>query len=205
MSEVSLDGGKVRLRAAKGQESYWRDYKTVRLQGIYYGAFFQDNLQLSDWVNSQQLADPLSCLGDGHDGIWNLFREIGTAVQRQEILDWYHLRENLYKVGGSVKRLKTAESLLWKGQLPQVISLFANCQRQRAQNFCAYLHKHRTRVVNYQYYQAEQLCSIGSGAVESAVKQIDRRLKISGAQWRVDNVPQILQLRCAYLNGLLQL
>ncbi|MBC1221918.1 hypothetical protein [Nostoc sp. UCD121] len=22
---------------------YWRDYKTVRLQGIYYGAFFDDN------------------------------------------------------------------------------------------------------------------------------------------------------------------
>ncbi len=45
--------------------------------------------------------------------------------------------------------------------------------------------------------------SIGSGAVESAVKQIDRRLKISGAQWKLGNVSRILQLRCAYLNGLL--
>jgi hypothetical protein len=46
-------------------------------------------------------------------------------------------------------------------------------------------------------------CSIGSGTVESAVKQIDRRLKISGSQWKPENVNQILQLRCAYLNGLL--
>jgi hypothetical protein len=30
---------------------------------------------------------------------------------------------------------------------------------------------------------------------------LDRRLKISGAQWRMENVSGILQLRCAYLNG----
>jgi hypothetical protein len=46
-------------------------------------------------------------------------------------------------------------------------------------------------------------CSIGSGAVESAIKQIGARIKISGAQWNVDSVNQILSVRCAYLNGLL--
>jgi hypothetical protein len=117
VSEVCLDGGKVRLRSqAVGVESYWRDYKVVRLQGIYYGAFFQDNLCLTDWVNSQRLLHPLICLGDGHDGVWNLFQEIGNTRQRQEILDWYHLKENLYKVGGSLKRLKAAETFLWKGR-----------------------------------------------------------------------------------------
>ncbi len=31
VSEVSIDGGKVRLRSQnKGVESYWRDYKAVR-------------------------------------------------------------------------------------------------------------------------------------------------------------------------------
>ena len=43
---------------------------------------------------------------------------------------------------------------------------------------CAYLEKHRERKVNYSYYQAEQLCSIGSGAVESAREQIGARIKI---------------------------
>ncbi len=97
VSEVSIDGGKVRLRSQiKGVESYWRDYKAVRLQGIYYGTFFQDNLSLIDWVNSQRLVCPLICLGDGHDGVWNLFEEIGSTAIRQEILDWYHLKENQY-------------------------------------------------------------------------------------------------------------
>ncbi len=113
ISEVSIDGGKVRLRSSKGQESYWRDYKAVRLQNLY------------------------------------------------------------------------------------------NCRRKQAHNFCAYLLKHRHRLVNYRDFQQQQFSSIGSGAVESAVKQIDRRLKISGAQWKLQNVSGILQLRCAYLNGLL--
>ncbi|MBU6230238.1 MAG: ISKra4 family transposase, partial [Cyanobacteria bacterium REEB459] len=38
-------------------------------------------------------------------------------------------------------------------------------------------------------------------AVESTIKQIGRRVKISGAQWKEDNVPQVLRQRCAYLNG----
>ena len=93
--------------------------------------------------------------------------------------------------------------MLWQGQVDAVIALFTDLSRKQAQNFCAYLDKHLGRIVNYGYYQAEQLCSIGSGAVESAVKQIDRRLKISGAQWKPENVSQMLQLRCAYLNDLL--
>ena len=33
------------------------------------------------------------------------------------------------------------------------------------------------------------------------VKQIDKRLQIVGAQWKYENLPQTLSLRCAYLNG----
>ena len=59
--------------------------------------------------------------------------------------------------------------------------------------------------VNYDYFQAEGLCSIGSGTVESAIKQINRRIQISGTQWNAENVPQVLAHRCAYLNGLIGL
>ena len=161
VSEVSIDGGKVRLRGESEKKSYWRDYKAVRLQGIYYSADFQDNLSLIDWINSQRLTTPLICLGDGHDGVWNLFREIGIPDQREEILDWYHLCENLYKVGGSLKRIKQAQDFLWQGKVDPTIDLFTDCRRKQAQNFCAYLDKHRSRIVNYGYYQTEQLCSIG--------------------------------------------
>jgi len=106
ITEVSVDGGKVRLRGALGEGSNWRDYKAVRLQSLYYAAFNQDNLSLIDYVNSQTLSTPLVCLGDGHDGIWNLVAELGLPEQRWEILDWYHLRENLLHCGGVFKALK---------------------------------------------------------------------------------------------------
>jgi hypothetical protein len=80
-------------------------------------------------------------------------------------------------------------------------ALFVDLTKKQAKNFINYLKKHSERIVNYLYFSQEALCSIGSGAVESAVKQIGKRLKISGAQWKLENVPRMLQLRCAYLNG----
>jgi hypothetical protein len=74
--------------------------------------------------------------------------------------------------------LNQAQRLLWQGQVEAAKALFADFKLKQAQNFCEYL--------DYQYHQAEQICSIGSGAVESTVKQIDRRTKISGAQWKID-------------------
>ncbi len=202
ITQLAVDGGKVRVRTPLGEECQWRDYKAIATD-CGKVANFQNNAQLIQWMNAQPLANPLSCLGDGHDGVWNIVAQIATADQRQEILDWYHLKENLHKVGGSLKRLQQAEALLWKGQVDETMALFDNCQKKQARNFCEYLRKHQHRIVNYDYFQAEGLCSIGSGAVESAIKQIDRRIQISGAQWNSKNVPQVLAHRCAYLNGLL--
>jgi hypothetical protein len=79
------------------------------------------------------------------------------------------------------------------------VPLHTDCIRFMVVSFSAYLRKHRHCTVNYAYYQAEGI-SIGSGEIESTVKQIGRRIKISGAQWDEDNVRQVLQQRCAYLN-----
>lgn len=198
--EISIDGGKVRLRTPQGQACQWRDYKAVNLEQQGVGGFFQDNDNLVNWVNQQPLANPLVCIADGHCGIWNIFAQIGDKAQRLEILDWYHLVENLGKIGGSQQRLNTVESLLWVGDIDSAIAQFSNWKNENVNKFINYLNQHRSRIVNYAYFQAEGL-SIGSGAIESTIKQIGRRIKISGAQWKIENVPQILLHRCAYLNG----
>ena len=201
VTEMSLDGGKVRLRTPLGEECCWRDYKAIDLHEQAVSAFFADNEALIYWVNAQPLETVFSCLGDGHDGIWNIFAKIADEPQRFEILDWYHLVENLYGVGGSINRLNRVEALLWHGDVDKAIAEFADCKTKLAVNFVAYLEKHRHRIHNYEYLQMEGL-SIGSGAVESTIKQIGRRVKISGAQWKKENVPQLLKHRCAYLNGI---
>jgi hypothetical protein len=200
VKEMSLDGGKVRLRTPQGQPCEWRDYKGVNLHQCGISAFYKDNNSLVTWVNQQPLSQPLVCLGDGHDGIWNLFSQITHPSERIEILDWYHLMENLGQVGGSQQRLDAVEAYLWQGDADGAVRLFDDWSHERVDRFIAYLAKHRHRIVNYSYYQAEGI-SIGSGAVESTIKQIGRRVKISGAHWKEDNVPQVLRHRCAYLNG----
>lgn len=173
------------------------------MTSLHLSASFQQNDLLIDWVNHQALAPVLTCIGDGHDGVWNIVRKLTPETERREILDWFHLMENLYKVGGSMQRINTAKQHLWQGRVDEAIACFTDCTLKQAENFCAYVEKHRHRIVNYQYYQAEQICSIGSGAIESTVKQIDRRTQISGAQWNAENIPQVLAHRCAYLNGLI--
>ena len=109
----------------------------------------------------------------------------------------------VYRLNRSVDYSSSEPYWLWKGNVDDAIACCAECKLKQADNFCAYLEKHRHRIINYQYYQAEQICSIGSAAIESTVKQIDRRTKISGTQWNLDNVPQVLAHRCAYINGLI--
>lgn len=202
INEVCLDGGKVRLRTESlGEKCEWRDYQAARLSSVYYGATFRRKEELTAWIDSQVLTNPLICLGDGHSGVWNLFSRIATTQQRHEILDWFHLKENLFKVGGSLKRLRRVEAFLWRGEIEQAIALFRQECPKRARKFLAYVEKHRHRLVNYELVQTEHHISIGSGAVESAIKQIDRRLKISGSQWNPGSVSPMLRLRCAYLNG----
>lgn len=202
VSEISLDGGKVRLRTEnKGEACIWRDYKALCIHTQARVAWFQENETLVEWVNRQPLDQLITCVGDGHSGIWNLMGKFNPQGETREILDWFHLVENLYKVGGSNRRIYQAKKFLWQGKVDETLALFSPLQKKQARNFCAYLENHRHRIINYDYYQSEEICAIASGAVESTVKQIDRRLKISGAQWNLENVPQVLRHRCAYLNN----
>jgi len=65
--------------------------------------------------------------------------------------------------GWVIEAFEAAETLLWQGQVDAAKALFADCTTKQAQNFINYLDKHCDRIVNYQYYQAEQICSIGWG------------------------------------------
>ena len=86
---LSIDGGNVRLRTPLPEQRVGRNYKAVKVHSQVGAAFFQNNPELVAWVNSQLPNQTITCLGDGHDGVWNLFNQIGTTEQRREVLDWY--------------------------------------------------------------------------------------------------------------------
>ena len=104
------------------EQSEWKNYKAVRVHDRVGMAFFQDDESLLSWVNQQPLSRTVNCLGDGHDGVWNVIKQIRSKHQRREILNWYHLMENLHKVGGSNQRLKQAKNYLWQGLVHDAIA-----------------------------------------------------------------------------------
>lgn len=148
------------------------------------------------------MAEKVVCLGDGHDGVWSIFAQIGVSEQREEILDWYHLMENAHKITASKRDLEIIESFLWRGKTREVKKYIKKQKIINSVDFINYLNHHQHRIIDYQTRQ-ENGGAIGSGAVESLVKQIASRVKLSGAQWAFENVPKVLKHRCAYLNGVL--
>lgn len=199
VNELSVDGGKVRLRTPDAGACEWRDYKAVSLHNFLCSAYFQDNNGLIGWVQQHRLASRVVCLGDGHDGVWNIIAQLVPEHQRWEVLDWYHLVENLFKVEGSSRCLQRMKTSLWSGCVDEVFEELEKIGNHGSEKFAAYLRKHQHRIGPYDIYQ-QMGSAIGSGAVESTVKRIGARLKLSGAQWAPKYVSQMLRLRCAYLN-----
>ena len=117
MTEMSLDGGMIRVRTPMGQPSEWREYKALQVGDQVSLACFKDNAQLIDWAGQQPWAETVTGLGDGHDGVWAIYRAMGQEEQRVEVLDGYHLVENLAKVSGTSAQLDAVKALLWQGQV----------------------------------------------------------------------------------------
>ena len=118
--------------------------------------FFARNEELINWTNRQPLAPIVTCVGDGHDGVWNLITEIREDHERKEVLDWFHLVENLYKVGGSIKRLKRVENYLWSGEIELALDEFKTSKRPGVLNLLTsgqknqrYVNKHQARIPDY--------------------------------------------------------
>lgn len=190
VTELALDGG-------MGE---YAPQRANRVSGDSIGmAWFKSPPALLAWVTTLPIASLLYALGDGHCGIWSLFEQMSIPGSIDEILDWFHLKENLYKVVATDIQLEAVSSLLWEGRIGAAKERLDEITDDSAKRFSGYLERHTGRIPNYRYYPMEGL-PIGSGPVESLVKQIDARLQLAGAQWNTESLPQVLKLRCAYLN-----
>ena len=108
--------------------------------------------------------------------------------------------ENVHKIEENKSQIAQLKAYLWFGEVKLAIDYLKQKKIRGGNRLSNYLKKHISRIVNYHYLSWQKICSIGSGAVESSVKQIGQRVKLTGAQWKKETVCNILQLRCAYLN-----
>lgn len=116
--ELALDGGMVRVRTPRGEPSEWRQYHAIRVnrEGIGMAWFKQPNALLS-WILTLPIATRVYLLGDGHCDIWLLFEQMVFPGLKDEVLDWFHLKENLYKVEAAPEQLAVLSSHLWEGRM----------------------------------------------------------------------------------------
>ena len=155
----------------------------------------------------------LIVLGDGARWIWDLVDlHFPQAIQ---IVDWFHACEYLTPVAKQAFNNTTQQQTwiqsvrdnLWCGRLDEVIDA---CQqhiqpqlpsdKDHAQLAVTYFQNNRQRM-DYPTYRANGY-QIGSGTIESAVKQIaSQRMKVSGARWNLDNARWVAKARASFLSG----
>jgi hypothetical protein len=153
-------------------------------------------------------ASDVTVLADGAEWIWNLSEEV--LPQAAEVLDAFHAIEHVAEAVKAVWGTDTAETTqrIATGRVALLGQGKSGIERWIAERFgelpsgvsgdplidvAAYLAKHPTRL-GY----ADRLASgrsIGSGLVEGSIKQlVNRRLKKTGARWKVAHVGPLVEL-----------
>ena len=142
-------------------------------------------------------------IGDGAAWIRNMKDEVfPDAVQ---ILDLYHLKENVYTYAKNKFQHNEKEYVPWaeqfiekieNGKVEEALRLLPETEKlpPGVVNLRTYL-KNNMDKINYPEYRAKGYF-VGSGAIESANKVIvQRRLKQSGMRWSVSGAQAVLTLR----------
>jgi hypothetical protein len=165
-------------------------------------------------------AQQVLLMGDGAGWIDSQQQEhFGRHVR---IVDYYHALEHLHEEARAVfpqqepRRKALADELkrlLWRGQIPGLIKALQDCaarlgppqetdppdhpRRVAAQNV-GYFTRHQKHMAYAAYRKLGW--PIGSGAIESGVKQFNKRVKGTEQFWHRQGVEPILALRALWLS-----
>ncbi|MBX3086700.1 MAG: hypothetical protein KF716_34015 [Anaerolineae bacterium] len=223
---VSMDGGMVHIRGEGWKEVKVGAVYDVDTQlahdtvtdeliemphavNIAYTAVLGDVPHFAQalWYTAVQQQVPAahtsSVTADGADWIWNLAADLfPDSIQ---IVDWYHARQHLTAAAQALYPdqphkveawLKQHTDFLFQGQLQRITEPL---DQAGLADHSRYFHTHQRRM-QYQEFR-EDGYPIGSGTVESAVKQHKARLTAAGMHWSRVGAELMLLVRGAVLDG----
>jgi hypothetical protein len=222
---IMTDGAAVNTRIRDENGSTWRENKTViafsnrdmikRKNGgnIIVNKEYAAYIGKAETFRGHVLTTAINAgygktkhvviIGDGAAWIRNMGNELFPDAT--QILDLYHLKENIYtyakhKFAQNEKLyVPWAESFIdkvEKGKISEALNLLPKAEKLPTgiPNLHAYINNNIGRI-DYPKYK-EMGYFVGSGAVESANKVIlQRRLKQSGMRWSVKGAQFLLSLR----------
>jgi hypothetical protein len=142
-----------------------------------------------------------SLTADGAEWIWNIAADYFPSSM--QIVDWYHANQHLADAAKALfpdneqkaqAWLKKRQDDLFQGNIGKITKPL---DEHNLTAHSHYFHTHQRRM-QYQEFQ-EQGYPIGSGTVESGVKQFKTRLSGAGMRWTRQAAQQMLIIRAAVL------
>lgn len=217
---ISVDGGMVCIREEGWKElkvglvsDFERDWQSdpasVTLVDMDYCAVIGDVESFTPalWALAVKHGVPyaglLLAVCDGAAWIWRLIADLFPVCH--QILDYYHAKQQLAskaheRYPDDEKQaqtwLKKMSDALFKGEIFKIIT-----NLQATQQNASYFVNHERRM-QYQRFRAEGF-PIGSGGVESAIKQFKHRLTGAGMRWSRQGAERMVIIRSAILSDTL--
>jgi len=145
-----------------------------------------------------------SVVADGALWIWNVAEDV--CPNGRQVVDWFHAVEHLSEAAHALypdeaednkrKRwFKTYKDHLYMGRIHKIIDAL---HRRDHADLALYFERHQRRMQYLEF--REEGRPIGSGTVESGVKQFKQRLAGTGMRWNADCADRMLILRSASLS-----
>jgi len=219
---LSMDGGMVNIR-----DEGWKEFKVglvSRVQERVNSLPLESPLQSTPLAYTAVLGDvdtfaPVfrvavsaytalppsrpAIVADGAIWIWGIAeRDFPGAVQ---IVDWFHTRQHLSNAAhtlfptdpkSATTWLDTRSDDLYAGHVQTILDDLEKAGQSDEQHF---FQTHQSRMDYAAFREAGY--PIGSGSVESEVKQFKARLTGAGMRWSRQGAEHMLHLRAAILDG----
>jgi hypothetical protein len=163
-------------------------------------------------------AESIVLLGDGAKWIWDhipaLLQQLGCRPEQMtQILDNCHATQHLYKLGEALfgptagqtwakkwaKKLKKGKATALLSEIKHFLDHQKGQDQQTGQTEYNFFRKHlENGRLDYAYFK-EQKLPIGSGVVESLIRQVvNLRLKSCSQAWLAENAEAFLYARCQW-------
>jgi hypothetical protein len=224
---VSMDGGMVNIRGEGWRElkvgavfdvetRLERNPQTRELDEMAHGVNVnyiavlgtKDDFKPALWALAVQHQLPTarnrSVVADGALWIWEVAEDV--CPDGQQVVDWFHAVAHLSDAAHALypnpadtakrKRwLKTYKDHLYMGRIHNIITAL---HRRESADLALYFERHQRRMQYLEF--RENGLPIGSGTVESGVKQYKQRLCGTGMRWNSANAQRMLVIRSASLS-----
>jgi hypothetical protein len=144
-------------------------------------------------------------IGDGALWVWNVTEDV--CPDERQIVDWFHAVQHvadaataLYPDDQDAKTrthwLRTNKDHLYVGRVHKII---AALHQRRRSDLALYFERYQ-RQMQYLEFREEGF-PIGSGTVESGVKQFKQRLTGTGMRWNPHSADHMLTIHAAALSN----